>query len=250
MPPTLGRSLPVINLSVPVADEQDIRLAQDVGADGVVAASAEVLAIATAAGLEVAAVRWEIALPLGAAPLPDAPEGTSLLVAAPQPRPEDLRSFERIKAFRLACVRDLQELGARAESEGLRICVPSGVDSFFEGSLELCEIIRASRSEAVLWTMNTCDAEACGEGVSGATDVGGDLLGHVVAEDWAGPGEGGGEAEYPLTGRCAPGQGGRVPFARLFEQLEFLEYEGLVEVAGPRDSWGEALRVLRDARGG
>jgi sugar phosphate isomerase/epimerase len=233
----------MMRLCVPVADEATLEMAKASEAEGIVLARLELLGSLRGVRPLVAAVRCDLALPYAELPPPRSGLGVTILVSAPTPSPPDVRSLERVKDFRIACVRSLQALGEWAERSDAVVSVASGVDTFFEGSLELTEMLRAAQSPALRWTLNTCDAEACGEGVSGATDVGGDLLGHVVAEDWSGaPGDGGG-----LPGRCAPG-GGQVPFARLFEQLDFLAYEGAVEVAGAPEEWAGALAVLRQAR--
>lgn len=233
----------MIRLCVPVRDDAEVAASVAAGADGVVLASPALLATARSAGVAVGAVRCPLALPYETPPeQPAVPAGTTVLLAAPTPQPGDTRSLERVKEFRLACIRALMHLGEWAERNDLTVCVASGVETFFEGSLEITEMLRAAQTPALRWTLNTCDAEASGEGVSGATDVGGDLLGHVVAEDWTGtPGE-------PL-GRCAPGQGS-VPFGRLFEQLDFLGYEQAIEVAGGPARWAAAISVLREARDG
>lgn len=235
----------MMRLCVPVTDEATLRSAEDAGADGVVLSHLDLLGSLRGARPLVAAVRWDLALPYAELPPPRSGLGLAVLVGAPRPLPSDVRSLERVKDFRIACVRSLQALGAWAERSEAVVSVASGVDTFFEGSLELTEMLRAAQSPSLRWTLNTCDAEACGEGVSGATDVGGDLLGHVVAEDWTGkPADG---AELP--GRCPPGAG-QVPFPRLFEQLDFLAYEGAVEVVGAPEAWASALATLRQARDG
>lgn len=234
-------------LCVPIHDVHDLPAARDAGAEGCVVPP-DLLGPARRFGLAPLAVRWPE--PLAVAPSVSLPlEGARVVVTLPPPSEDDVRSFERVKSYRLACVRALRALAEWASACGGSVAVASGVETFFEGSLELCEAIRAARVEGLWWTLNSADAEACGEGVSGATDVGSDLLGHVIAEDWDGtPVRVSGRTAL-LPGRITPGLGGCVPFDRLFEQLAFLDYEGPVELAGAPDSWAAGLAALRRARG-
>ncbi len=227
----------MVQLCVRIEAPEQIPLAREAGADGVVVAASGLRAPAERAGLPVAALPLTYRLPHETTPLMQAESPPSLVyVPAPCPDETDLVSMEAVKEFRLACIDALRRAGLWAERSGCILGVVSGIDTFFHGSLEVCELIRAAGSPAVRWVMNTFDAEASGEGISGATDVGGDLLAHILAEDSLD------------GGRVAPGQG-NVPFGRLFEQLEFLGYEGAVEVVSPPDTWAEALEVLRRARG-
>jgi len=191
------------------------------------------------AGLPVVAVRVDAAIPHQAS-VPLLPPGTPptlVLLPPPAVRPEDTRSIERVKAFRLATLAALRSVGEWAEKAGHTVAVASSIDSFFEGALELVEVIRAARCPSLRYALNTFDAEASGDTLSGATDITADLLGHVVAQD-------------AVDGRrVPPGRGdGQVDLARLLEELDLLEYSGAVEVAGSSDEWADAIEFLRRAR--
>ena len=227
----------MISLCVSVQHPNEPALAKAAGADGAVVVGASgVREACELCGLPIVAVRPAACLP-GAADLPLVPRSTPpslILLGAPVPTAEDRRSMEGIKAFRLRIIEVLEGLAEWAAAEEHRICVSSRVDSFFEGALELTEVLRAVGSDRLLYALNTFDAEECGDGLSGATDICGDMLGHVVAEDRAG------------NSRVAPGQG-QIPFDRLFEQLCLLGYEGAVEVAAVPDAWEGAIAHLKRA---
>lgn len=224
---------------VPVSRIPELDLATDAGAEGVVLLGDDTLAShAHRAGLEVVALRVPVAPPYER--LSDAVSSglapSLIIVDAPKPMPEDLLSIERVKSFCDRVVDALARIGEWAGERGHRVGVPSRVDSFYSGSLELTEAIRAARSAHVHWVLNTFDAVRCGDGLSGATDIGIDILAHVVAED------------VRAGERVAPGEG-TVEWVRLFEQLEPLGYVGAIEVGGPVESWPRSLAVLKAARG-
>jgi len=226
-----------IPLCVAIGCEPDIAAALAAGADGAVLEGGLSLAPACArAGLPVVAVRLagtvphEAALPL----LPPTSPPTLILLPPPRVRPDDTRSIERVKAFRLATLAALRAVGEWADDHGHAVAIASGMDSFFEGALELAEVIRAARQPSLRYTLNTFDAEASLDTISGATDMTADVLGHVVAED-AHDGQ-----------RVAPGRGhGEIDLARLLEELKLLSYRGAVEVAGRPEEWAASIEFLR-----
>ncbi|MBD3174396.1 MAG: hypothetical protein GF320_04400 [Armatimonadia bacterium] len=228
----------MIPLCVPVQHPTDPERAKAAGAEGVILVGDP--AVRTACekcDLPVHGMRPAACLP-GSVQLPLVPPSTPpsrIILPPPVPAADDTRSMESIKAFRLRVVEVLEGIAAWAEDEGHTVCVGSRSDSFFEGALEITEVLRAVGSDSLLYALNTYDAEECGDGLSGSTDICGDILGHVVAEDRTG------------GARAVPGQG-EIPFDRLFEQLDLLGYEGPVEVAATPDDWKGAIEHLARAR--
>lgn len=228
----------MIPLCVCVQHPDEPARAKATGAEGAVLVGGRTLWEACErSGLPVVAVRSPGCLPEAVTlPLvPPASPPTLILLAPPVPTDEDRRSLEKVKAFRLRVIEVLAEIADWAQDEGHRVCVGSRADSFFEGALELTELLRAVESDRVLYALNTYDAEECGDGLSGATDICGDILGHVVAEDRIG------------HARAVPGRG-EIPFDRLFEQLDLLGYSGAIEVSATPDVWEEAIEYLKRAR--
>ncbi len=229
----------MIPLCVSVRSKEEIARAQEAGAEAaVLSGGVELRGACEKAALPVIAVRLDF-VPPEACPrdfLPTGQPPTLVLLPPPAPRPEDLRSVERVKSFLLRVASWFEEVAAWAEESDHTVAVTSRCDSFFETSLEITELLRAAGSERLMYSLNTFDAELAGEEFSGATDVAADILAHVVAED-----------RDAKDQRAAPGKG-TLAFDRVFEQLTLLGYSGAVEVTGAPEEWSAAIEALRLAR--